>query len=354
MGGGSYSSASYTRVVDDLKSTGASFARAATASKSGDFSARAIADILDPRKLKNGIRESCYIDGATTLLPIIIAMDATGSMGNVPGEVRHDLPKLLDTIIEQEISDHPNIMFMAFDDETTSPQAAFQMGQFELDSKALLTSLNEFVFPGRGGGNNGESYHLPIYAAAHHTRLECFEKHGEKGVFVLIGDEPPMLNARDDWHKKGTSPELLKELFHVDAQDDIPLVESLRKLNETYHVLIVRPGETSHGKKKSITDQWQKLMKDAGGNPQHVIEVEKTASITSAITLFIGQAVAGLEHDDLVDVLSAKGATGVADAARATSAITAYEGGSRKIVAAGKASGELVPADEESGGRKRK
>lgn len=352
MGGGSHSTAAYSHVVDDLKSSGASFARAATASKTGDYSARAIADILDPRKLKNGMRESCYVPGATTLLPIIIAMDATGSMGAVPGQVRDQLPKLLDTIIEQEISDHPNIMFMAFDDETTSPQAAFQMGQFEIDSKVLLTSLNEFVFPGRGGVNNGESYHLPIYAAAHHTKLECFEQHGEKGVFVLIGDEPPMLNARDDWHKHGTSKDLLKELFHVDAQADMPLVESLRKLNETYHVLIVRPGETSHGRKPHITKQWQDLVKDAGGNPQHVIEVAKTESITSAIALFIGQAVAGLEHDDLVDVLNAKGAAGVADAARATSAITAYTGGG-KIVAAGKASSELVPADEESSGRPR-
>lgn len=352
MGGGSHSTASYTSVVDDLKSSGTSFARAATASKTGDYSARAIADILDPRKLKNGMRESCYVPGATTLLPIIISMDATGSMKRVPGEVRQELPKLLDVIIEQDISDHPNIMFMAFDDEEVVPQAAFQMGQFEIDSKALLTSLNEFIFPGQGGGNSGESYHLPIYAAAYHTKLESYEKNGEKGVFVLIGDEPPMLHTSDDWHKKGTSKELLKELFNVDSQGDIPLVESLRKLHETYHVLIIRPGETSHGQNKRITAQWQKLMTDAGGNPQHVIEVEKTMSIISAITLFIGQAVAGLEHDDLVDVLNAKGAVGVADAARATSAITAYTGGG-KIVAAGKASSELVPADEESGGRPR-
>jgi hypothetical protein len=351
MGGGSYSTASFASVVNDLDTSGKTFARSATSARSGDYSARAIADILDPRKLKDGRRESCYVPGSTSLLPVVIAMDATGSMGSVPREVRDQLPKLMETLIEQGISDHPNILFMAFDDETTTPQAAFQMGQFEIEPKVLLASLNEFVFPGKGGANNGESYHLPIYATANHTRLESFEREGEKGVFVLIGDEPPLLNAADDWHKNGTSPELLKNLFNVSAQKDIPMVDSLRKLLETYHVLIIRPGQTSNGRDKEITTMWQKLMTDAGGNPQHVIEVEKTASITAAITLFIGKSVAGLDHGDLVDVLSAKGAVGVADAARATSAIVSY--GAGKLVGAGKASGELVPADEESGGRAR-
>lgn len=317
MGGGSFSSKDYDDGVKSLIDTGKVFDRSVKAATSGDY--EDIAKILDPKEMKNGLRESCFLPGVDDVMPIIVSIDGTGSMQKIPYHIQEELPKLLDTVIEEGLSEHPNLMFMCHDDETVVKNAAFQISQFEIEANKLVESLNELVIPGQGGGNDSEAYHLALYAAANHTRLESYEKNGEKGFMFLIGDEEPYFRNLDT-AKYGTKPEVVKGVFGTSIQDEVPMLESLKKVLEKFHFFVIRPGDTSHGKEKRITGNWQKLIKAAGGNPQNVLEVEQTDAIIPTMVMSIGMTK-GMDADELVDVLNTKGASGVKVATEATRAI---------------------------------
>jgi len=324
MGGGSYSSFSYDNSVKNLHDSGSAFMRSTTAHRSGDLSGN-IAEILNPRKLKNGMRESCFAPNTDTLMSIVVSIDGTGSMMDVPVHLQKELSKLIDVLIEQGITDHPNVLFMMHDDEhARPPDAVFQMSQFEIEAPKLLESLNEMIIPGNGGGNLSEAYHLSFYGAANHTRLEGFERDGTKGFFVLIGDEEPYYSP--NWSTEGTKPKVAEAVFGDKIQAEVPFIDSVKKVAERYHIIVIRPGATSHGNDRRITSLWQDVLKQAGENPQNVLEVEDTNAIISTIAMAIGK-ISGLEEDELVDVLTAKGAAGVHAAKNAVKDLATVSGG---------------------------
>jgi hypothetical protein len=341
MGGGSYSSTHYDSAVKGLHDSGKAFTRSATARSTGDY-VTSIADILDPRKLKNGMRESCFAPGASTLMSILIGIDGTGSMSRVPHALQAELSKLITMLVEQGITDHPNVAFMLFDDEDVVQHAAFQMSQFEIEADPLLASLNEMVIPSNGGGNDSESYHLTFYAAANHTRLEGFERDGTKGFLFIIGDENPYVGNK--WATRGTSPAIAKELFGDSLQGEVTMLESVKKAAERYHVFLIRPGAASNFSNKRISEEWRKLFIEAGINGQHVLEVQDTDTIVTTIAMTIGK-VSGMEDEEMVDVLTAKGAKGVASAASAVKDLVPIAGGAVAVastnteVATGKTEG---------------
>jgi hypothetical protein len=333
MGGSSYDSKAYSGAVHALRSSGTTFARSSTASATG---IRNIAEILDPRKLNKGIRESCFAPGFNDATPVVIGIDGTGSMSRVPHVIQEKLPELIEMMVEQGISDHPNLMFMCFDDETvTKPDACFQMSQFEIDAAKLIESLNEMIIPGAGGGNAGESYHITFYALAHHTRIESFERDGQKGFFFLICDEQPYFDSGDPG-VRGMTPALAKEIFGDTIQHEIPMLQSVRDAAEKYHIFVLRPHHTSHGKDQRIGAQWRDLLDKAGVNPQNVIDVEETDALITVMTTLMAR-INGVDEDEIIDVLKVKGAHGIDAAISATSAIQPYTG----AVAVGTVAGNL-------------
>lgn len=335
MGSGGFSPMDYTRSVKSLQSTGQTFKTSATAAKTGNYR---IDEILDPRKLKNGMRESCFAPGFTSALPVIIAMDGTGSMDKVPVEMQTEIPKLMGLITGQGISDHPNLMFMMLDDEFSRfSDALFQMSQFETGHQELIESLNRVIIPGDGGGNHGESYHIAFYAAANHTRIECFDRDQEKGFFFLICDEEPYPNGKDP-RSAGMRPHIAKDIFGDVFEIEIPMIESIRKTLERYHVFIIRPKHTSHGQNQSIARMWQQLLSDAGGNPEHVIHTDKTEDIVTTISAIIGRT-GGMDDDQIVDLFGSKA---VADATRAIVPID-----SKNALTVGKSTTVIMTSDIE-------
>ncbi|MCK9351957.1 MAG: hypothetical protein WCT49_01525 [Candidatus Paceibacterota bacterium] len=349
MGGGTYRPTDYATAVKKLHDTGATFARSTTASRTGNY--HNIAEILDPRKLKNGMRESCFHPGFNGVLPIIVSIDGTGSMSIVPHHVQADLPNLITMLNDQGVSDNVNVMFMMHDDEhAMPPDAVFQMSQFETTAPTLVEALNEMIIPGYGGGNDGEAYHIAFYAAARHTRLESFERDGTKGFFFMICDEQPYYDASDP-SLHGTLPSVAKEVFGDTNQKEITMLESVKEVAKRYHIFIIRPGNTNHGADRTITRMWQKLLSDAGENPQNVLEVARNEEIVSTMAMSVARLY-GLEEDDIVDVLRSKGAAGVLGATAATKNLVAVSG-----------TGALMPStstkaiktmdDKSSKGRKR-
>lgn len=97
------------------------------------------------------------------VLPIILGLDVTGSMGDLPKHlVTTELPHLMEKSIASGLD--PAIMFCGIGDHEYD-RAPFQIGQFESGDAELDNWLTKTWLEGNGGGNAGESYQLAwIYA----------------------------------------------------------------------------------------------------------------------------------------------------------------------------------------------
>lgn len=323
MGGSSFSSSNYLQASADLAASGQQYAKSAQVHKSGDYGD--VSKVLDPRELKDGIRESCFPDGIDDILSVALVFDLTASFGEIPYYLQKELPNIIEVLKEQNVSEHPQVMFMGIDDEQVMPRACFQMSQFESGSAELLEAMNELVISHHGGGNDGESYHLPFYALANHTKLETFERDGDKGVAVFICDEPAFHRWNGGWANGKTPGSLIKECFGTSVEDT-PMVDSVKKTLEKYDVIVIRPRDCSWGQDASVTQEWRAMLVHCGGNPELVIEVDNKEAVITTIVMAIG-ALKGIDHSQLVDVLTAKGAPQVQAASDATKSIVPSGGG---------------------------
>lgn len=157
---------------------------------------RRIHESMDPKGAK--LRESRDSEIHPNSVPIIIGLDVTGSMHNIPVYlVREGLPKMVSGIIENGVPD-PQILFLGIGDSKCD-NYPFQVGQFESGDAELDMWLTRTYLEGGGGGNGGESYHWAWYFAAMHTVTDAWEKRHEKGFLFTIGDERchPILHARE-------------------------------------------------------------------------------------------------------------------------------------------------------------
>lgn len=148
---------------------------------------------LDPEMnpLNINFRESRDSEEHPESFPIIIALDETGSMGEVPKYlIDNTLPDCVASIMNAGI-DNPQICFMAFGDvEGCYEEAPLQVGQFESSDELMEKWLRKVDLEGRGGGNRGEDPHMCWYFAANHIKTDALEKRGIKGCLITISDEP--------------------------------------------------------------------------------------------------------------------------------------------------------------------
>lgn len=142
---------------------------------------------MDPKGLK--FRECRDSEAHPNTVPIIVGLDVTGSMGKIPKDFIVDgLPTMMSTIIQRGTPD-ASVCFMAIGDHEYD-RAPIQVAQFESGDAELDMWLTRTWVEGHGGGNDGESYSLPWYVAARHTKIDSLEKRGKKGFLFTIGDEP--------------------------------------------------------------------------------------------------------------------------------------------------------------------
>ena len=142
---------------------------------------------LNPKGV--AIRESCDSTDNPQSTAVIIGLDVTGSMGYLAETIaKGALHKLITEIYDKKPISNPHIMIMAIGDGKCD-SAPLQITQFEADIR-LAEQLSDIYFEGCGGGNGGESYLAAWYFAAKHTKIDCFEKRGQKGFLFTIGDEP--------------------------------------------------------------------------------------------------------------------------------------------------------------------
>jgi len=212
------------------------------------FKERNINSAMNPYSVK--LRESCDSEEHPNSLPIIIALDVTGSMGSVPHFlVKEGFPEIMDSIIKNGIND-PQVLFLGIGDHECD-NAPLQVGQFESSDELLDKWLTTIFLEGGGGGNVGESYLLAWYFAAYHTRIDSFDKRGKKGFLFTIGDEPTLNEIPKSF---------LKEIMGEGQYENYSSVKLLEKALEKYNVYHIHIKETGAGSSHSTMNGWKQLM----------------------------------------------------------------------------------------------
>lgn len=189
-------------------------------------------------------------DSAThpNTVPVIFALDVTGSMGKIPHHlVKTGLPHLMSTIIQGGVPD-PALLFLAVGD-TQVDRYPLQVGQFESGDEELDTWLTRTYIEKGGGANEGESYLLAWYFAANHTVTDAWEKRKQKGFLFTVGDEPCLKNLPAN---------VITSLMGDGAQTgftDADLLKAAQEKWNVYHLHIMQ-GSAGH---RSLS-YWKELL----------------------------------------------------------------------------------------------
>lgn len=233
---------------------------------------------------------------------IILASDVTGSMGQIAEVmIRSGLDTTMREIYDRRPVTDPHVMVMAVGDAECDA-APLQATQFEADIR-LAEQLKDIWIEGGGGGNGGESYHLPWFFAAAKTSIDCFEKRRKKGYLFTVGDEPILA---------GISPAHLRRVFGVGAERDLTSAQLLAMASRTYevfHIVLTRVGYArSH--LPAVMRTWSPLL---GRRVLPCNDHEKIAEVVvSAI-----QVTEGFDRDDVAGSWSGSTAVTVAGALQA-------------------------------------
>lgn len=268
--------------------------------KSGTVAAETHKD-LDPKGITRESRDS---DNFPNSNAIGVIFDVTGSMGTIPEALQLKLPNLLGMLTRKGYIEDPAICFGAIGD-ALSDKAPIQIGQFESGNE-MEDDLSKIFIEGYGGGNTRESYDLAMYFFAYHTKIDCWEKRGDKGYLFTIGDENYYDVVRKTW---------IKEYFGDSVQEDIPIEQVVSKLKERYHYFHILPENAYNSGNASIKESWKKLL------GQNLLTLDNPDAVCEVIALAIGMM------EDNTDMDTAK--TDLADYGTSDSII---ESASRSVV----------------------
>lgn len=146
------------------------------------YSATNINKDLNPYKVT---RECCDTQEHPETVPVILALDVTGSMGGALVKTASSLGVIMKDILAK----YKDVEFMVMGiGDLYYDRAPIQISQFESDIR-IAEHLDKIWFERGGGGNSSESYSAAWYMGLRHTSLDCW-KRGKKGVIITLGDEP--------------------------------------------------------------------------------------------------------------------------------------------------------------------
>lgn len=182
MGCGTWTSSSFTSYSTSMgRSVSLDGSLRDSYSNQDMFKAKTIDSALNP---KNVIRECCDTEEHPNTIPVILALDVTGSMGNAAVEVAKKLNVIM-TKLYEKVTD-VEFLIMGIGD-LACDRHPIQASQFESDIR-IAEQLDKIYFEFGGGGNNYESYTAAWYFGSRHTKLDCLNR-GRKGIIITMGDE---------------------------------------------------------------------------------------------------------------------------------------------------------------------
>ncbi len=186
--------------------------------------------------------------------PIIIALDLTGSMQQIPQNlIKTGLPTIISNAIQGGVQS-PALLFLGVGDHEIDDEP-LQVGQFESGDEELDLWLGRTYLEQGGGSNEGESYSLAHYFAAKHCITDHWQKRAQKGLLITIGDEPSL---------KSYPTRALKEVMGTSLQglgftDKEILVEAQEQW-EVYHINPRDNGKASMGGWRDTKGYWSELL----------------------------------------------------------------------------------------------
>ena len=248
MGSGNWTTTSF---VDYSRSTGKSVTSTGrvTSNNLQDFyKQHTIHDDLVPYKK---IRECCDGEDHPATIPVILALDVTGSMGSACIRTAQKLNEIM-TSLYNEIPD-VEFMIMGIGD-LAYDKYPIQASQFEADVR-IAEAVDRVYMEHGGGGNSYESYTAAWYFGLHNTALDCW-KRDKKGIIITMGDEPlnPYLPGRE-----------LKNVLGCQSDQNVSTEDLYKEVLdkfEVYHLAIDDYDSSYKYYKKDIKASWGKLLGD--------------------------------------------------------------------------------------------
>ena len=247
MGGGAWTATSAVNYVTTAYSAvgATSLDDLARLSVNQVYTSGGMNSALDP---KGVIRECCDSEEHPETVPVILALDVTGSMGNAAKTCASKLNDIM-TNLYGSVKDVEFLMMGIGD--LSYDSAPIQASQFESDVR-ILDQTTKIYFEGGGGGNTYESYTAAWYFGLHNTKLDCW-KRGKKGVIITLGDEPlnPYLPGKALGETLGTPSQ------DVDTNE---LYKEASKKFDIYHIVITDDDASYRHYKDEINNTWKKLL----------------------------------------------------------------------------------------------
>jgi len=254
------------------------------------FKAKTIDSALDP---KNVIRECCDTEEHPNTIPVILALDVTGSMGQAAVEVAKKLNVIM-TKLYEKITD-VEFLIMGIGD-LAYDNCPIQASQFESDIR-IAEQLDKIYFEFGGGGNGYESYTAAWYFGSRHTKLDCLNR-GRKGIIITMGDEQlnPYLPLRG---RRSGLIEATGDNLQSDVETNDLYNEASQKFN-IYHL------DVNHGRRwdeEEIEKSYKKYLDDT-----HFRKVTMDSITNEIVDIIINEAENNVT-DTVVTPSSSEGIT---------------------------------------------
>ncbi len=179
---------------------------------------------------KNVTRECCDSDEHPNVVPVILALDVTGSMGQAAVEVA----KKINVVMTELYKTMPDVQFLIMGiGDMACDSVPAQASQFESDIR-IADQLEKIYFEFGGGGNGFESYTLAWYFALNHTKIDAIDKRNKKGIIITMGDEPinPYLPKRGG---RASFESVFGDIIEEDI-DTNALYQEVSKKFECFHI----------------------------------------------------------------------------------------------------------------------
>lgn len=260
MGAGTWTTSSFADYTVKTKAMSMDdFASATNMSAQTVYKSRGLSKVLNPYQV---MRECCDSDEHPHTLPVILALDVTGSMGQASVKVAQKLNEIMTDLYSD--ADVPDIEFCIMGIGDLAYDAApIQISQFESDVR-IAEQLDEIFFEGGGGGNAFESYTAAWYMGVNHCKLDCWNR-GQKGIIITLGDEMP--NPHLPINSRGSmgGPGLKAVTGDTHLQGDVETASLMKEAQEKfdlYHIS-VNDEDSSYAwnnRNEQLDNAWRSLL----------------------------------------------------------------------------------------------
>jgi hypothetical protein len=240
---------------------------------------------FDPKLI--GVRQSKKSDINPHPTPVVVALDQSGSMGEVVEAMRKGLGTLFEQVIDRKPVSDPHVMAMAVGDMEMHEEAPLQVTQFEADPVTIGKQVEELYLEGKGGGNAHESYLGPLYFVAMRTDCDAFtDTPPRKGFLFTVGDEEPQTILTKELIQKYIGDEAPNDLT---AEDLVKMIEP----NWHYYHLMVMQGSHARRYPDKVKSAWRGLV------GERAIPLSDHTKMSEVI-ISLMEVVAGRDKDAII------------------------------------------------------